>query len=225
MSPRYALLGLLLCVGCTTSITSIPSGALIENKTRKTHKFSTEFDAGGYHRVTPYRMMSIPGDDHFRVKWPDGIVSEWQTPRNWTDTLLFKKESAPQRFSVAPPAVSTPRPSTSTPRERPQRDTRPPEVTIISPAVTPGMTTASEAKDLTIRGRATDESGVYEVLVNGEEATLTAGGYFDATVLLAVGANKIEITATDIKRNVQKVSFTIVRGELLPVPTVVPRTP
>lgn len=224
MSIRYALLALFLFTGCTTSIRSIPSGALIEGKTRKAHRFSTGFDAGGYHRVTPYRMITIPGDDHFRVKWPDGTVSEWQTPRKMTDTLVFKKESAPQQPTVAPLAATAPPPSIPTPRERPQRDTRPPEITVISPPVTPGMKTASTSKDLAIRGRVTDESGVYELLVNDEEVTPSPDGYFNATVLLAVGESKINIRATDTKRNVKEFSFTVVRGQQqLPPPTVVPR--
>jgi len=166
----------------------------------------------------------LAGEDYFRVRWVDGIVSEWQTPQSGNRTLVFvKPEPQPEATSIP---RETPRvaPSAGAARvqAQPQRDSRPPEITIIAPPVTPGMATASTEKNLAIRGRATDESGVYEVIVNDEEAELSAGGYFNATVLLAVGENEIKIKAADTKRNVGEFSFTVIRGQALPPPTVVP---
>ncbi len=219
MPIRYAILMLVLCAGCT-SIKSIPPGALIENKIHKVYRFESEFTPSFGGRVTPHSLLAIAGQDYFRVKWVDGTVSEWKTPQGGNKTLVFTKPQPQTQVSRIPRQALT----QPVARPRPQRDSRPPEITIISPPVTPGMRTGSTAKHLVVRGRATDESGVYEVLVNDEEATLSANGYFTATILLAIGDNKIQIKATDTKRNVKEMDFTVVRGQLLPPPTVVPTT-
>jgi hypothetical protein len=50
---------------------------------------------------------------------------------------------------------------------------------------------------LVVAGAATDLGGVAEVLVNGEEASLTADGNFAADVQLAEGPNEITVVARD----------------------------
>ncbi len=225
MLPRYVLFALVLLTGCT-SIQSIPPGAYIQNVVAPHHEFATaaSFRPSFGGRVTPHGLLALAGEDYFRVRWSDGTVSEWQTPRPGNRTLVFVKSEAQPATQSVPQETPRVAPSAAAARvqAQPQRDSRPPEITIIAPPVTPGMATASTEKNLAIRGRATDESGVYEVLVNDEEAELSAGGYFNATVLLAVGENKIQVKATDTKRNVGEFSFTVIRGQALPPPTVVP---
>jgi hypothetical protein len=98
-----------------------------------------------------------------------------------------------------------------------RKDVSPPTVTITEPQVTRGMKTA--AKSILVKGRASDESGVYEVTVNDSEAKLSATGEFWAEVRLAVGENRIRVTATDTKGNTTEQILTIVReAETAPPP-------
>ncbi|MBS4029348.1 MAG: caspase family protein [Ignavibacteriales bacterium] len=91
------------------------------------------------------------------------------------------------------------------------RDVSPPSITITEPLVSRGMKVVQKEKSTIIRGKATDESGVYEVFVNGIEATISSGNEFWAEVKLAVGENKIRVQATDVKNNSAEEEFTIVR--------------
>ena len=88
-------------------------------------------------------------------------------------------------------------------------DNTAPSIVITEPVVTRGMRMA--AKKIIVRGKATDESGVFEVLVNGADAHLSADGSFWAEALLAVGENQIRVRARDTKNNVANQTFTIVR--------------
>ncbi|MFY9611047.1 MAG: caspase family protein [Blastocatellia bacterium] len=90
-------------------------------------------------------------------------------------------------------------------------DTAPPQVTIFEPSVERGLKVVRKEKAITVRGRATDESGVYEVWVNDVEASLSANGDFQAQVLLAVGENQIRVRATDTKKNTSETAFAITR--------------
>jgi len=106
----------------------------------------------------------------------------------------------------APPKTPT---FMNTSNTGPVADTTPPIIVINEPAVTRGMRIAQ--KKIMVRGTAIDDSGVFEVLINGVEATLSADGGFWAEVLLAVGENQIRVRARDIKNNVADQTFTILR--------------
>ena len=64
----------------------------------------------------------------------------------------------------------------------------------------------------TIRGQASDKSGVAIVTINGEEASLDEKGNFSASVLLVPGNNEIKITAIDRYRNTASKKINIKRG-------------
>lgn len=81
-------------------------------------------------------------------------------------------------------------------------DNMPPVVLIITPDLGVSGKTIVEDKDILISGKAEDESGIYEVSVNGEEAHLESDGSFQAKVLLGMGENKIIVQALDPKRNI-----------------------
>jgi hypothetical protein len=66
-------------------------------------------------------------------------------------------------------------------------------------------------KQITITGKATDASGIFEVLINGQEANVDAQGNFSKTVLLAVGDNSFTVTANDLKQNTSTTTFTLER--------------
>ena len=106
--------------------------------------------------------------------------------------------------------VSKDRP-VKTPAATPAIDNAPPVIVITDPPLNRGMKPKYNDKAYIVKGTASDPSGVFEVLVNGIEANLKAGGDFWAEVLLAVGENNITITATDTKKNTAKQTFVIVR--------------
>ena len=68
-----------------------------------------------------------------------------------------------------------------------------------------------KGKVVRVRGKATDPSGVFEVLVNGKEAELNEQGDFKAEVRLRVGNNQINVTAEDLEGNRATETFTIQR--------------
>jgi Tol biopolymer transport system component len=88
-----------------------------------------------------------------------------------------------------------------------------PAVTISSPAA--GATTESD--QATIAGTATDASGVAVLTVAGQQVARAADGSFQATVPLVVGANAIEVRATDGSGNTTSSTVTVTRN-LPPAP-------
>ena len=92
------------------------------------------------------------------------------------------------------------------------RDNQPPIVTISTPKIEPSGRAHTEVGTVEIRGIASDESGVFEVLINGEPASVSAQGEFWRNVRLAFGDNLVSIEALDMKDNRAQTEFTIVRG-------------
>jgi tetratricopeptide (TPR) repeat protein len=86
-----------------------------------------------------------------------------------------------------------------------------PTIVITSPQVTRGLKVVQKNKSTIITGKATDPSGIYEVLVNGIEAQVDASGNFSATVPLAIGDNALSVSATDTKMNQGVFNFSINR--------------
>lgn len=92
-----------------------------------------------------------------------------------------------------------------------KRDTTPPQITITQPVPTKGMKIVRQAIDLLVKGTASDESGIYEVSVNGAEADLSGDGRFSATIQLAQGENTVTVRAVDKKKNVAEKVITVTR--------------
>ena len=90
-------------------------------------------------------------------------------------------------------------------------DNIPPQITITNPNVTRGFKPVLQKNQITITGKATDASGIFEILINGEPANIDAQGNFSKTVLLAVGDNSFTVKATDIKQNTATETFVIER--------------
>ena len=100
----------------------------------------------------------------------------------------------------------------------PPKDNTKPSIEVTSPplldfrALNP---VTNNTKQITITGKVEDASGIYQVVVNGRDASLSGTGEFRANVFLSVGSNKIVIEATDIHQNTQVREFTIVREDLV----------
>ena len=86
-----------------------------------------------------------------------------------------------------------------------------PAITILDPPVMRGFGVVRYEKEMTVRGKATDSSGIYDVTVNGTEANVATDGEFWAIVPLAIGVNEIQVTATDVEENSTTETFVIQR--------------
>ena len=62
---------------------------------------------------------------------------------------------------------------------------------------------------ITIEGKVIDESGIYEVIVNGRDAMLLNDSMFKCKLILTDGTNLITIRAMDIHQNVSETSFKV----------------
>lgn len=90
-------------------------------------------------------------------------------------------------------------------------DKKPPLIVITSIDSTRGFKPIVSDKEYFIRGRVYDDSGILEVLVNGQDAYLDADGNFSSSILLAMGTNKIIVEATDIRKNYAQKEFIVER--------------
>jgi len=90
-------------------------------------------------------------------------------------------------------------------------DTIPPEIVIRTPSQ---RVVPADIEQLPVRGIATDNNGISEVKVNGNETPVLADGRFTATVPLYGKEIEIRVTATDIHGNLGTKRFTVNR----PVP-------
>ena len=96
-------------------------------------------------------------------------------------------------------------------------DNKKPTIIITSPAMLDFRAlnpVTNDIKQITITGKVEDQSGIYEVLVNGNDASLSGTGEFRANVFLSVGPNNIVIEATDVHQNKQTREMTLVREEM-----------
>ncbi len=71
-----------------------------------------------------------------------------------------------------------------------------------------------QSKTILVKGVAKSAVGIFEVLVSNSDASLTAGGAFEANVKLVPGINQIVIRATDIKGNTTERKFNVTRKDV-----------
>ncbi len=86
----------------------------------------------------------------------------------------------------------------------------PPEVVIVEPIVQRGFKIV-KTKKILVRGKATDKDGIYEITVNGVDASVKEDGTFIANVPLKIGSNDLIVKATDLKQASSTKTFTIKR--------------
>ena len=66
-----------------------------------------------------------------------------------------------------------------------------------------------------IKGKATDNEGIFQVYINSETASLKSNGQFQKRIKLRIGKNPIEIRAIDINNNETTKEFLIIRDEII----------
>ena len=91
-----------------------------------------------------------------------------------------------------------------------------PALTVVAPAEGAKTTLPT----VTVKGQATDPEGITSVTIDNRPATLAVGGAFSAVVPLALGANTIQIAATNLAGVTVAMQRLVVYA---PSPCVVPR--
>ncbi len=66
-----------------------------------------------------------------------------------------------------------------------------------------------------IKGKATDNEGIFQVYINDETASLKSNGQFQKRIKLKIGKNPIEIKVVDINDNESTKKFLIIRDEII----------
>ncbi|HVS90694.1 MAG TPA: hypothetical protein VHE59_01595 [Mucilaginibacter sp.] len=89
-----------------------------------------------------------------------------------------------------------------------------PEITILSPQVTRGLKVVQSSNMLHVVGIAKDSSGIFSVVVNGVQATVSKDGSFAVDVPMAIGDNPLLVVATDMNMNKSEFKFNIVRNDI-----------
>lgn len=150
------------------------------------------------------------GDDLYEYQHSSGTTYYIKVVDHTTIETSKKGGGSPTVFSLAKQGNPEKQVTEDVVINKPS-DKTPPQISITSPGVKRGLKVVENSKKITVTGKATDPSGVYEVMVNGIEARLDAQGNFSATVPLAVGENNFIVSATDIKMNKGDYSFTVTR--------------
>jgi len=119
----------------------------------------------------------------------------WQTNQNTTIRINYCKLSYLKKPTVV------------------KSDVTDPEIVIFEPSVSRGMKIVEAKKELTVRGKAIDPSGIYEVSINGLDAIINQAGEFHQTVKLAIGDNNILVKASDTRNNTSSYSFVVNREQ------------
>jgi len=132
-------------------------------------------------------------------------------------TKLYKKTEADTPtvsgnvYQKTGPSDSTSNSKNIAPSQNRPRDRTPPEIKVLSHDTSRAISVLKKNKKTKIKGRATDENGIVEVLVNNKEAVLDENGNFEIDIYLGVGKNKIVVTAMDTSENWATKNFTITR--------------
>ncbi|MGE0076560.1 MAG: caspase family protein [Bacteroidales bacterium] len=92
-----------------------------------------------------------------------------------------------------------------------QKDIIAPEITLLEPYIGKEQKISETNKQIIVKGKVTDASGIYEVVVNGVEAAIDQNGNFQQAVKLAVGDNTVSVRATDTKDNSSFYTFYVNR--------------
>ncbi|MDO8549947.1 MAG: caspase family protein [Ignavibacteria bacterium] len=86
-----------------------------------------------------------------------------------------------------------------------------PTVTIVEPSVTRGIKVIRKSEVTVVKGYALDPSGVLEVKVNNQRASVSDNGEFSVELYLKMGDNPIVVQAIDSYFNTRTDTFTILR--------------
>jgi len=188
--------------------TSSPPGATVyagqSPETLRPLKYKTPFTIprpshAPYNRwASEYYKMSLEGYNDSPVVFKNNSFGNREIHFDLSPIEVSKSASEPQ-YKLPSEKILTP-------------STQPITITITSPEISRGLKIVEKRSALTIIGHAHGGSGIAEILVNGQQATLDEEGSFSADILLKIGKNIINVVARDSQRNTVTKTFTINRS-------------
>ncbi|MDP4172487.1 MAG: caspase family protein [Bacteroidota bacterium] len=92
-----------------------------------------------------------------------------------------------------------------------ESDKEGPKITIIEPAVSRGIKIVRKSETVAVKGKAEDNSGIYEVTINGIKTDLKPDGSFSLNMYLAMGENPLVVKALDNNLNATSDTFYVTR--------------
>lgn len=107
----------------------------------------------------------------------------------------------------------------------PVTDNTPPVITVSSHEMSRGIVVVPTSPTTQVIGKAEDDSGIAEVLVNGQPALVQPSGDFSATIPLRPGKNEIVVLARDIHQNTAQKSFWLDSRAPTDEPTAIAKLP
>lgn len=179
---------------------------LVNNSKQGTLKFSAE-DNNGIYKVTIDGKEVKLGPDNAYSKVYNFLYSGYHR----TTIKAVDNEANINTKTIYLKNVGNYKIETVQNRTNKVTDNSAPIISITSPNVNRGFSIVKNAKSTTIKGHVSDDSKIYEVLINGQEAYVDANGNFTKNVILGVGNNSFTVKATDVKMNSSTKTFTIRR--------------
>ena len=159
----------------------------------------TESTALNTKAYQPNKIKIVKSNNLLRIYINDQYVNEAPYSKFFGDYIGFSVYNK-QEISIDYLNVTYPTSSFNTP----------PEVVIIEPVVQRGFKIV-KTKKILVRGKATDKDGIYEITINGVDATIAENGTFTANVPLKIGSNDLIVKATDLKQASSTKKFIIKR--------------
>lgn len=159
----------------------------------------TETSALNTQAYQPNKIKIVKTNNLLRIYINDQYINEAPYSKFFGDYVGFSVYNK-QEISVDYLNVTYPTASFNTP----------PEVVIIEPIVERGFKIV-KTKTIMVRGKATDKDRIFEIKINGVDATVTEDGSFTANVPLKFGTNDLVVKATDLKMASSTKTFSIKR--------------
>jgi hypothetical protein len=89
-------------------------------------------------------------------------------------------------------------------------DNKPPKISFIEPVLVKDLPSKVHTEEIMVHGKVTDENGVYELTLNGMNASIKENGDFESDIYLAEGNNNIYVRAVDKYNNAVEETYSIV---------------
>lgn len=209
----------LLTASTSTGCGAAPSGAGLSTRFSGTPTSSTPHPSWSF--TIPNGELSSGGVAHLVFRFHEAGVGYTVYPEPTDASQPFSQVAALNLKTLkggVRPESSTSEPEPGEP-EVVVNDTTPPLLTLTEPAPADARISL-DAKTVRVAGQASDESGVYEILVDGQDASVSADGGFWADLPLQIGENQFRVRASDSHGNWNEVGVTVVRESAAPPPTV-----
>lgn len=145
------------------------------------------------------RKLTVTVSRDFNELYLKGVGT---SSRNFTidltefDSFLPKKDKNKQQTIIKP------------------KDNEKPKIYIVNPSLSNNLFRTDEFSTI-IKGKSSDNEGLFQVYINNEIASLKSNGQFQKRIKLKIGKNPIEIKAVDINDNETTKEFLIIRDEII----------